>query len=144
MDMSMLPAWAQTALAYAAVVIVALTVLANFLDWAVPRLRALAPSPNEARVLTAVERFALGLTSVLGVVHRLVPRLTVIEPVGGAAPPAKDDDPNDGGSAPPSAAPPLGPPPSGDRPTSPSGSASEASVAVPSFTLVEPHGPYAA
>ena len=81
MDMTTMPGWAQTALAITTVVIVALTMLANFLDWAVPRLRALGPKGEEDRALTAVEKFAKGLTTVLSLVHRLVPRLTIVEPV---------------------------------------------------------------
>lgn len=80
MDTTTLPPWAQTVLAITTVVIVALTMLANFLDWAVPRLRALGPKGEPARALTAIEKFALALTTVLGFVHRLMPRLTVVEP----------------------------------------------------------------
>jgi len=80
MDMTTMPGWAQTALAITTVVIVALTMLANFLDWAVPRLRALGPNGEEDRALTAVEKFAKALTAVLAFVHRLVPRLTIVEP----------------------------------------------------------------
>lgn len=142
MDMTTMPAWAQTALAYATVVIVALTMLANFLDWAVPRLRALAPSPGEVRVLTTIERLALGLTTLLRVVHRVVPRLTVIEPPSSAIPPvSNDDDPTDGGSAPPTASPPPG------RSTTPApspASSTDHSMSSLTYSPAEPHGPFAA
>lgn len=140
MDLTTMPAWAQTALAYATVVIVALTMLANFLDWAVPRLRALAPSPKGTRVLTALQRFALALTALLAMVHRLVPRLTVIEPPSAPKTPPEDDDSNDGGgSAPPSASPPP------DRSTmpSPAPSITPATLLPPPLSSTEPHGPYA-
>lgn len=141
MDMTTMPAWAQTALAWATVVIVALTMLANFLDWAVPRLRALAPTPDEARMLTAVERFALGLTTVLGVVHRLVPQLTVVDPPKSVAPPtSNDDDSNEGGSAPPSASP---PPDRATAPAPPPASSTLDATPPTSITLAEPHGPFA-
>lgn len=85
MDMTTMPGWAQTALAITTVVIVGLTMLASFLDWAVPRLRALGPKGEPERALSAIERFAKALTTVLGCVHRFVPRLTIVEPNGAVA-----------------------------------------------------------
>lgn len=94
MDMPSMPAWVETALAYASVVIAALTGIVTFLEWAVPRLREIgARSGAKTTGLTAwLERAARAMGRVLDVVRRYVPRLTIGAPPERArVEPAKHD-----------------------------------------------------
>lgn len=106
MDMPMVPAWLEAALAYATVAIAAMTAFARILDRVVPQLRAIdarsgVDGPGAAGF---VARIGGGLAQALAFVQRYIPQVTV-----GSAPPTPvivapehatpvvaGDDPDDG------------------------------------------------
>lgn len=77
-----MPDWLEVTLAYASIVIAALTGLVKFMDWAVPRLRDIG-ARNAGRgeeMVSWLERAAAVLSVFLDVVRRYVPRLAIVSP----------------------------------------------------------------